>query len=129
MASSRLALRIHVLESVDRTRAERDAHSLRDDLGSLDGVDVAFTDDLSPEPGAKGPGLSPEIVLAVMVGSTALGTVTAVQAWVERSAKRADLGSYPAAMTEMRSAGTLGDLRGKGRLADAIDLLGTLALC
>jgi hypothetical protein len=43
----------------------------------------------TPRPGAKGPGLSPEIVLVVMVGSAALRTVTAaVQAWAERSAKR-----------------------------------------
>jgi hypothetical protein len=89
MSTSRRALRIHLPENVDPTRAERDARSLRNDLRGLDGVDVAFADDLSSEPGAKGPGLSPEIVLVVMVGSAALRTVTAaVQAWVERSAKR-----------------------------------------
>jgi Effector Associated Constant Component 1 len=89
MSSSRRALRIHLLENVDPTRAEQEARSLREDLRSLDGVDVAFADDLASEPGAKGPGLSPEIVLVVMVGSAALRTVTAaVQAWVERSTKR-----------------------------------------
>jgi hypothetical protein len=89
MSSSRGALRIHLPENIDPTRTERDARSLRDDLRRLDGVDVAFADDLSRRPGAKGPGLSPEIVLVVMVGSAALRTVTAaVQAWVERSTKR-----------------------------------------
>jgi hypothetical protein len=89
MSSSRRALRIHLPENVDATRAEQDARSLRDDLGRLDGVDIAFADDPPPRPGAKGPGLSPELVLVVMVGSAALRTVTAaVQAWVERSAKR-----------------------------------------
>jgi hypothetical protein len=89
MSSSRRALRIHLPEGVDPIRDERDARSLRDDLQRLDGVDLAFADDLAPQPGVKGPGLSPEIVLVVMVGSAALRTVTAaVQAWVERSAKR-----------------------------------------
>lgn len=89
MVPSPRALRIHLLESVDPTHAEGDARSLRDDLQRLDGVDVAFADDPPPKPGAKGPGLSPEIVLVVMVGSAALRTVTAaVQAWVDRSAKR-----------------------------------------
>jgi hypothetical protein len=58
MSTSRRALRIHLPENVDPTRAERDARSLRNDLRGLDGVDVAFADDLSSEPGAKGPGLS-----------------------------------------------------------------------
>src|SRR5215212_9931030 len=89
MGSSRRALHIHISEDVDPTRADRDARTLREDLQRLDGVEVAFADDLPPRPGAKGPGLSPEIVLVVMVGSAALRTVTAaVQAWVERSAKR-----------------------------------------
>jgi hypothetical protein len=89
MSPSRRALRIHLSESVDPTHVERDARSLRDDLRRLDGVNVAFADDPPPKPGAKGPGLSPEIVLVVMVGSAALRTVTAVvQAWAERSAKR-----------------------------------------
>ena len=89
MSPSRRALRIHLSENVDPTRTEQDARSLRDDLRRLDGVDVAFADDPPPRPGAKGPGLSPEIVLVVMVGSAALRTITAaVQAWVDRSVKR-----------------------------------------
>jgi hypothetical protein len=57
MSSSRHTLRVHFLESVDPTHAEGDARSLRDDLRRLDGVDVAFTDDMAPEPGAKGPAM------------------------------------------------------------------------
>jgi hypothetical protein len=89
MVPSPRALRIHLLESADPARAEGDARSLRDDLRRLDGVDVAFADDPPPKPGAKGPGLNPEIVLVALVGSTALRAVTAaIQAWAERSAKR-----------------------------------------
>lgn len=82
-------LRIHVVEDGDWIHAERDARSLRDDLRSLDGTEVAFVDDMPTGPGAKGPGLSPEIVLVITVGSAALRTVTtAINAWAERSARR-----------------------------------------
>jgi hypothetical protein len=109
MSSSRGALRIHLPENIDPTRTERDARSLRDDLRRLDGVDVAFADDLSRRPGAKGPGLSPEIVLVVMVGSAALRTVTAaVQAWVERSAKRKVRLSFDGAKEVIEIQGGIG---------------------
>jgi hypothetical protein len=109
MSSSRRALRIHLPENVDPTGAERDARSLRDDLRRLGGVDVAFADDLPPQPGAKGPGLSPEIVLVVMVGSAALRTVTAaVQAWVERSAKRKVRLSFDGAKEVIEIQGGIG---------------------
>jgi hypothetical protein len=109
MSSSRRALRIHLPETVDPVRAERDARSLRDDLRRLDGVDVAFADDLPQRPGAKGPGLSPEIVLVVMVGSAALRTVTAaVQAWVERSAKRKVRLSFDGAKEVIEIQGGIG---------------------
>lgn len=63
--------------------------SLRDDLRSLDGAEIAFADGIPTSPGAKGPGLSPEIVLVVTVGSAALRTVTtAIHAWAERSSRR-----------------------------------------
>jgi len=102
-------LRIHVLESDDLARAERDVRSLRDELRSVDGVDVAFADDLSAEPGAKGSGLSPEIVLVVMVGSAALRTVTAaVQAWAERSAKRKVRLSFDGAKEVIEIQGGIG---------------------
>lgn len=102
-------LRIHVLESDDLTRAERDVRSLRDELRSVDEVDVAFADDLSAEPGAKGPGLSPEIVLVVMVGSAALRTVTAaIQAWAERSAKRKVRLSFDGAKEVIEIQGGIG---------------------
>jgi hypothetical protein len=78
-----------VVDDADPVQAERDARSLRDDLRSLEGTEVAFTQDLVTAPGAKGPGVSPEIVLVVMVGSAALRTVmTAIHAWAERSAQR-----------------------------------------
>jgi hypothetical protein len=102
-------LRIHVLESDDLARAERDVRNLRDELRSVDGVDVAFADDLSAEPGAKGPGLSPEIVLVVMVGSVALRTVTAaIQAWAERSAKRKVRLSFDGAKEVIEIQGGIG---------------------
>jgi hypothetical protein len=82
-------LHIHVVENGDPIHAERDARSLRDDLRRLEGTEVAFVDDVQTGPGAKGPGLSPEIVLVVTVGSAALRTVTtAIHAWAERSARR-----------------------------------------
>jgi Effector Associated Constant Component 1 len=109
MSTSRRALRIHLAENVDPTRAERDARSLRDDLRRLDEVDVAFADDLAPEPGAKGPSLSPEIVLVVLVGSTALRAVTAaIQAWVERSAKRKVRLSFDGAREVIEVQGGIG---------------------
>jgi hypothetical protein len=109
MVPSPRALRIHLPESVDPDRAERDARSLRDNLRRLDGVDIAFADDPSPKPGAKGPGLSPEIVLVVMVGSAALRTVTAaVQAWVERSAKRKVRLSFDGAKEVIEIQGGIG---------------------
>jgi hypothetical protein len=109
MSSPRRALRIHLPENVDPTRLERDARSLRDDLQRLDGVDVAFADDPSPQPGAKGPGLSPEIVLVVVVGSAALRTVTAaVQAWVERSANRKVRLSFDGAKEVIEVQGGIG---------------------
>jgi hypothetical protein len=102
-------LRIHVLESDDLRRAERDARSLRDELRSVDGVDVAFADDQSAEPGAKGPGLSPEVVLVVMVGSATLRTVTAaIQAWAERSAKRKVRLSFDGAKEVIEIQGGIG---------------------
>lgn len=89
MSESSDVLRIHIIEGSDPIRAERDARSLRGDLLGLDGTDVAFADELATRPGAKGPGLSPEIVLVVTVGSAALRTVaTAIRAWAERSAQR-----------------------------------------
>lgn len=109
MSSSRRTLRIHLLESVDPTHAERDARSLRDDLRGLDGVDVAFADDMSPKPGAKGPALSPEIVLVTLVGSTALRAVTAaIQAWAERSAKRKVRLSFDGAEEVIEIVGGIG---------------------
>jgi hypothetical protein len=109
MSSSRRALRIHLPENVDPTRAERDARSLRNDLRRLEGVDVAFADDFPPRPGAKGPGLSPEIVLVVVVGSAALRTVTAaVQAWVDRSAKRKVRLSFDGAEEAIEIEGGIG---------------------
>jgi hypothetical protein len=83
--------------------------ALRDDLRRLDGVDVAFADDLASQPGAKGPELGPELVLLVMVGSAALRTVAAVvQAWVERSAKRRVRLSFDGAKEVIEIQGGIG---------------------
>jgi hypothetical protein len=89
MSESSDVLRIHITEGSDPIRAERDARSLREDLLGLDGTEVAFADELPIRPGAKGPGLSPEIVLVVTIGSATLRTVAAaIHAWAERSAQR-----------------------------------------
>jgi hypothetical protein len=68
MSESSDVLRIHIIEGSDPTRAERDARSLREDLLGLGGTEVAFADELPTRPGAKGLGLSPEIVLVVTIG-------------------------------------------------------------
>ncbi|WP_169746117.1 effector-associated constant component EACC1 [Streptomyces violens] len=84
MAHADDMLRVEVT-GADPSHAEREARELRDLLRQLDGVDARFAHAAGAgqaTDGAKGPLLSPEVVLLVAGG--ALGVVrTAIKGWVE----------------------------------------------